>query len=181
MPPGARREFGFERLAGHDAAGWTTLREAVLAAATPPTPLEIYGSDSSPREVDRARENLEAAGLKGSVVFGVGDVLEMPPPASSGVMIANPPYGVRLGETNELAAFYPPLGNALKARYSGWRCYLFSGDPELARLIRLRASKRTPLFNGPLECRLYEYRMQEGSLRKPREGGAGQPDGKTPG
>ncbi len=181
MPPGARREFGFQRLAGHDAAGWATLREAVLAAATPPMPLEIYGSDSSPREVDRARENLEAAGLKGSVVFGVGDVLEMPPPASSGVMIANPPYGVRLGEANELAAFYPPLGNALKARYSGWRCYLFSGDPELAKLIRLRASKRTPLFNGPLECRLYEYRMQEGSLRKPREGGAGQPDGKTPG
>jgi putative N6-adenine-specific DNA methylase len=96
-------------------------------------------------------------------------------------MIANPPYGVRLGETNELAAFYPQLGNALKARYSGWRCYLFSGDPELAKLIRLRASKRTPLFNGPLECRLYEYRMQEGSLRKPREGDGGQAQDKAPG
>ncbi len=181
MPPGARREFGFQRLAGHDAAGWAALREAVLAAATPSSPLEIYGSDSSPREIERARDNLEAAGLMGSVVFGVGDVLEMPPPAASGVMIANPPYGVRLGETNELAAFYPQLGNTLKARYSGWRCYLFSGDPELAKLIRLHASKRTPLFNGPLECRLYEYRMQEGSLRKPREGDGGQAQDKAPG
>ena len=87
-------------------------------------------------------------------------------PAPAGVLIANPPYGVRLGDSSELAGFYPLLGNALKARYAGWRCYFLSADPDLAKLIRLHASRRTPLFNGPLECRLYEYRMQEGSLRK---------------
>ena len=81
-------------------------------------------------------------------------------------MIANPPYGERLGEDAALAEFYPKLGNTLKKYYSGRRCYLFSGDTRLPKLIRLSASKRTPLFNGPLECRLYEYRMVAGSNRK---------------
>jgi putative N6-adenine-specific DNA methylase len=81
-------------------------------------------------------------------------------------MVANPPYGARLGEDAALAEFYPKLGNTLKKYYSGWRCYLFSGDVRLPKLIHLAASKRTPLFNGPLECRLYEYRMVAGSNRK---------------
>jgi putative N6-adenine-specific DNA methylase len=172
IAPGVRRAFGFEKLSGHDAAGWSVLREAARAHAAQARPLEIFGSDRSGREVARARENLEAAGLTGSVIFAQGDVLETPPPASSGVMVANPPYGVRLGESGELAAFYPQLGNALKARFTGWRCYLFSADPDLPKLIRLKATRRTPLFNGPLECRLYEYRMQEGSLRRKPAGEA---------
>ena len=97
----------------------------------------------------------------------------VPAPASAGVLIANPPYGVRIGEATELAAFYPALGNAFKARYAGWRCYVFSADAELAKLIRLKPSRRTPLFNGPLECRLYEYRMIEGSLRRAKPGEPG--------
>ena len=171
IPPGAQRSFGFEKLAGHDAGRWAGVREAARARAGRTQALEIFGSDRSGRDIARARENLEAAGLKGSVIFAEGDVLETPPPAASGVMVANPPYGVRLGESGELAAFYPQLGNALKARYTGWRCYLFSADTELPKLIRLKATRRTPLFNGPLECRLYEYRMQEGSLRKPKPEG----------
>lgn len=171
IPPGARRAFGFEKLAGHDATRWAGVREAARARAASTRPLEIFGSDRSGRDIARARENLRAAGLEGSVIFAQGDVLETPPPAPSGVMVANPPYGVRLGESGELAAFYPQLGNALKARFAGWRCYLFSADTDLPRLIRLKATKRTPLFNGPLECRLYEYRMQEGSLRRQKPEG----------
>jgi len=166
IPPGARRNFGFEKLAGHDAARWASVRQSVLDQAQAPHPLDIYGSDLSGREVERTRENLEAAGLVGVVIAAPGDILEVPAPASSGVMVTNPPYGVRLGETSELAGFYPKLGNALKARFAGWRCYFLSADPDFVKLIRLSASKRTPLFNGPLECRLYEYKMQEGSARK---------------
>ena len=81
-------------------------------------------------------------------------------------MVCNPPYGVRIGEAEELAAFYPRLGDALKQRWSGWRCYLFSGDPALPKLIGLKAAKRTPLFNGALECRLFEYRMVAGYMRR---------------
>ena len=105
------------------------------------------------------------------------DLLERIPPAAEGVMVTNPPYGVRLGETEELADFYPRLGDALKQRWGGWRCYIFSADPALAKLIKLKATRRTPLFNGALECRLYEYRMVAGSNRpKEREGAERAPD-----
>jgi putative N6-adenine-specific DNA methylase len=83
-------------------------------------------------------------------------------------MVANPPYGERLGSPEELAAFYPKLGDALKKRFAGWRCYFFTADLRLPKLIRLQPSRRTPLFNGALECRLYEFAMVSGSHRGPR-------------
>jgi putative N6-adenine-specific DNA methylase len=85
------------------------------------------------------------------------------------VIVTNPPYGVRLGEQQELAEFYPKLGNVLKKQFSGWRVYLLSADMRLPKLIRLAASRRTPLFNGALECRLFEYKMVEGGMRKKLE------------
>src|SRR5205814_1056530 len=79
---------------------------------------------------------------------------------------ARPGTRARIGEEATLAEFYPKLGDTLKKYYAGWRCYLFSGDARLPKLIRLTASKRTPLYNGPLECRLYEYLVVAGSNRK---------------
>jgi putative N6-adenine-specific DNA methylase len=87
-------------------------------------------------------------------------------PAAEGVLVANPPYGVRLEEQERLAAFYPKLGDALKQHFAGWRCYFISADPQLPKLIGLKASKRTPLYNGALECRLFEFKMIAGSMRK---------------
>jgi putative N6-adenine-specific DNA methylase len=94
------------------------------------------------------------------------DVLEISAPAKEGIIVTNPPYGVRLGEQRELAELYPKLGDALKKKFSGWRAYILSADMRLPKLIRLAASKRTPLFNGPLECRLFEYRIVEGGMRR---------------
>jgi putative N6-adenine-specific DNA methylase len=169
IPPGfLRGSFGFERLKDHDATAWKALRKKEMDRASSPRPLEIFGSDISGRELRRAHANLEAAGLKGAVLLKQADVREVVAPAASGVLATNPPYGVRIGESMDLKAFYPELGNAFKARFAGWNCYVFSGDPELAKLIRLKATKRTPLFNGPIECRLYEYRMVAGSARKPK-------------
>ena len=89
------------------------------------------------------------------------------------VVVTNPPYGVRLSEEHELAELDPKLGTALKQRFSGWRAYIFTGDAHLPKLIRLSASKRTVLFNGALECRLLEYKLIAGSMRKakPAQGG----------
>ena len=93
------------------------------------------------------------------------DVLERAAPESEGVLVANPPYGERISSAEELAAFYPRLGDALKKRFPGWRCYIFTADLRLPKLIRLQPSKRTPLWNGALECRLYEFRIVSGSNR----------------
>jgi putative N6-adenine-specific DNA methylase len=166
IPPGGARAFGFERLAGFDSRTWEEVRDAALARAAAPRALPIHARDRYGDELKGARANLEAAGLSGCVEIKQADVLETSAPAERGVLVANPPYGVRLGEDKALAEFYPKLGDTLKKYYAGWRCYLFSGDTRLPKLIRLTASKRTPLYNGPLECRLYEYLIVAGSHRK---------------
>ena len=80
-------------------------------------------------------------------------------------MVSNPPYGERVSDDDELARFYPLLGSALKRHFAGWTCCLISADTRLPRMVRLTPSRRTPLFNGALECRLYEFRMVAGSNR----------------
>ncbi|MGB0129629.1 MAG: THUMP domain-containing protein [Rhodocyclaceae bacterium] len=166
IAPGAGRSFGFQQLADFDESLWrNVLREAEERRRSPGR-LEIYGSDLYGEQLKRARENLAAAGLAERVPLKQANILELtPPPGSSGVMIANPPYGARLGEKDALSALYPQIGDALKQRFAGWRCYFFSADKELPRLIGLRTSRRIPLFNGPLECRLYEYRMIQGTVK----------------
>jgi putative N6-adenine-specific DNA methylase len=166
IPPGHARAFGFERLAGFDHRRWNEVRDAALARRKPKERLPIFGRDRYGEELKKARLNLEAAGLADCVELKQADVLDTGAPAGAGVLLANPPYGARIGEETALADFYPKLGDTLKKYYAGWRCYLFSGDTRLPKLIGLAASRRTPLYNGPLECRLYEYRIVAGSNRR---------------
>ena len=153
------------------------IRQAAEARRQAPRPLPIHGSDILEAQERKSIVNLRSAGLDGCVTVSRTDMLELAAPAASGVLVANPPYGVRLSDMSELRDFYPRLGSALKAHWAGWRCYFFSGDPELPKGVRLKASKRTPLFNGAIECRLYEFAMVAGSARKPKgEGGAADAD-----
>ena len=165
IAPGLERKFGFFRLANFDAALWQKLLSEAESRRLPAEPQPIFGSDISPDQVERARQNLAAAGMHECVQLECADLLLRNPPAAEGVLVANPPYGVRLEEAERLAAFYPKLGDALKQRFAGWRCYFISADPQMPKLIGLKASKRTPLFNGALECRLLEYKMVSGQMR----------------
>ena len=158
-PPGGKRSFGFEKLAAFDSALWNRVKQGEPSAAAA---VQLYGSDNDPRVLKDARRNLAAAGIERWVKLEQADVLERDPPAHSGVMVMNPPYGERMGSADELARFYPKLGDALKRRFAGWRCYVFTADLRLPKLIRLAPSARTPLWNGALECRLYEFRMVAG-------------------
>ena len=80
-------------------------------------------------------------------------------------MIANLPYGERLSDQEELAAFYPQLGAALKRKFAGWTCHLLTADLRLPKLMRLTPGRKTPLFNGAIEGRLFEFAMVAGSNR----------------
>ena len=164
--PGRSRAFGFQNLARYNASTWERLLAKAQRDEKPVAPLPIYGSDLYGRTVDHARMNLRDAGLEGAVTLKQVNLLELSAPAPTGMLVTNPPYGVRLGEKEDLAQFYPQLGDTLKKRFAGWTAYILSGDPGLAKLIRLSASKRTVLFNGALECRLYEYRMVAGGNRR---------------
>jgi putative N6-adenine-specific DNA methylase len=166
IAPGLGRHFAFEKLKNFDARRWRELWQRTAARQKPKVPLPIYGSDLSGNVLKAARANFTAAGLPNVVSLKRANVLEISAPAKEGVIVTNPPYGVRLGEQQQLAEFYPKLGDLLKKQFSGWRVYLFSADMRLPKLIRLAVSKRTPLYNGALECRLFEYKMVEGGMRK---------------
>ncbi len=166
-PPGARRGFGFEKLKVFDLNLWEKIKNDERKAQTSSTKLQIFGSDNDPRVLNDARRNLAAAGVERWVKLEQADILERAAPAASGVMIANPPYGERIGSKEDLALFYPKLGDALKKNFTGWRCHFFTADLRMAKLIRLQPARRVPLYNGALECRLFEFGIVSGSHRRP--------------
>jgi putative N6-adenine-specific DNA methylase len=170
IAPGTNRTFGFEKLSDFDAAGWRALRDKVRERGRPVNALQIYGSDRSGNALELARENLHAAGIAGAVQLKQMSMLDASPPAAAGIMVMNPPYGERTGGEDELAAFYPRLGDVLKQRFAGWTAYIFTADLRLPKLIRLAASRRMPLYNGALECRLFKYELIAGSRRREKKG-----------
>ena len=125
----------------------------------------IFGSDVDHAAIAKAISNISAAQVNAFATIERADVLTRSAPASSGIVMANPPYGIRLSDQQRLAAFYPLLGDALKKRFAGWTGYLFSGDMRLPKLLGLKAAKRTPLYNGALDCRLFEIPLVTGSMR----------------
>ena len=165
--PGARRSFGFENLCAFDSRTWEAVKGEEKKKEKQ-ADLRLFGSDTDPKALNAARRNLAEAGIERWVQLERSDILERSAPAPGGVMVANPPYGERIGTAEELASFYPKLGDALKKKFAGWRCYFFTADLRLPKLIRLEPSARTPLWNGALECRLYEFEMVAGSRRKAR-------------
>lgn len=166
IQPGIARSFAFEKLKNFDAALWGKMREQAIAAQLPVKPLELYGSDLYGEALKAAWRNLEEAGLSECVELKQANILEISAPAEHGMLVANLPYGERMGELDELAELYPKLGDALKKKFGGWTAYLFTADKAILKLMRLSPSKRTPLFNGAIECRLLEYKIVSGSNRR---------------
>ena len=167
--PGLSREpgdFGFEQLKSFDAGLWRSLQREAAERRREATTLPLFGSDIDGDAVARTRQNLAGAGLDGLVTLEKTDLLTRSAPSEAGVLVANPPYGERLGSEEELADFYPALGNALKQRFAGWNCWFLSADTRLPKLIRLQTSRKIPLYNGPLECRLYNIEIVAGGNRR---------------
>ncbi len=165
IQPGIARRFAFEKLKNFDAAIWNTMRDQAIAAELPVKPLELYGSDLYGDALKTAWRNLDEAGLSECVELKQANILEISAPAQQGMLVANLPYGERMGELDELAELYPKLGDALKKKFGGWTAYLFTADKAILKLMRLSPSRRIPLFNGAIECRLLEYKIVAGSNR----------------
>lgn len=170
ISPGLGRNFAFEKLNNFDTNAWSSMREESESKQLPRTPQAIYGSDLFGEMLELAQENINAAGLTEAIHLNQANVIEVNPPTPEGILVTNPPYGVRLDEQDRLAEFYPKLGDVLKKKFSGWAAYIFTADLRLPKLIHLSTSRRTPLFNGALECRLFEYKMVEGGNRKEKAG-----------
>jgi putative N6-adenine-specific DNA methylase len=144
IAPGINRNFGFEKLINFDERQWRTLKNNAVSRRKSIRP-SIFGVDIDAAAIDNARDNLALAGLEDAVQLTRSNALDLSAPAPAGVIVANPPYGVRVGDPEKLAAFYPKLGDALKRIFAGWRACLLSAVSQLPKLIRLTAARRTPL------------------------------------
>ena len=161
--PGLARTFGFQKLSWFDGPAWQRIRQRARdRVRAAPTAISIVASDSDPRAMTQCRANAAAAGVAEWLQIEAADVLVRGAPAAAGIIVANPPYGVRLDNDAALAAMYPKLGDALKKRFAGWTACLFTGDLRLARLIGLKPSRKTPLYNGNIECRLFRFDIVAG-------------------
>jgi len=123
---------------------------------------QFYGYDYSQRTLEIAEENIAIAKIPEDVILleRQDATLVSPPDEAPGVVVTNPPYGTRLGEEDELEELYHQLGENLKSNFKGFRAYIFTSKPELRKKISLQTSKRTPMFNGAIECRLLRYELR---------------------
>ena len=174
IPPGARRSFAFEKFNGFQAAVWQDMKNAIKPL---PLPLEptIFGSDISGDMVEMTRHNLRIAGIMFDVPLKQIEAQEVKPPTEQpGILLTNPPYGERIGvrgdstvPVDEMSvSFYASLGTTLKQRFAGWTVFLFTADLSLPKLLRLKEARKTPFFNGALECRLFRFDMVAGYNRR---------------
>ena len=168
QPPGLKRTFGFQQLKSFDEMLWKKIETEAISKMKPIEFLEIYGSDMDLRAVRVARHNLKVAGLEEVAKVMQSDFIKLEPPRSEGVLVTNPPYGQRIGEDEDLKEVYPVWAKHMKESFGGWDTYFLTADLEMPKDMRLKPSKKTPLFNGALECRLFEIKMVAGSNRKPK-------------
>jgi putative N6-adenine-specific DNA methylase len=164
--PGLKRDFGFQHWKNFDQALYQQIKLGYQAQIKKSEFLRIYGSDKDLRAVRVAKKNLALAGFENAVQLVCKDFNQITAPLDEGVLVTNPPYGVRIGEDEELAGFYPLWATTLKNVFAGWRTYFLTSDLRMPKLMRLAPSKKTPLYNGALDCRLFEIKMVAGSNRK---------------
>ena len=195
IAPGLQRRFAFERLLPfRDQLGaWREMKAAAQAAVHAPA-VPVWAGDVSFRMTDFATRNAERAGVKHAIEFKTADALQRPAPADHGVLLMNPPYGERIapkgsgqgqgslghgragaqGEKFEGAAdageFYARLAAHWKKGYAGWTAWVLTPEAKLPSLMRLKESRRVPMWNGPIECRLFRFDMVAGSARKGPDG-----------
>ena len=174
IPPGARRRFAFEKFAGFEREAWAAMKAEIKPNPLPSEPT-IFGSDISGDMVEMTRHNLKIAGILFEVPLKQIEAQHVSPPtAEPGILLTNPPYGERIGVRGDSSmapddmavSFYSALGTTLKQRFAGWTVFLFTADLSLPKLLRLKEARKTPFFNGALECRLFRFDMVAGFNRR---------------
>jgi len=162
IAPGLMRDYyGFLGWAGHDQGLWQRLcaEAAARRAASAYPGGRIFGSDRDARAIEIARATAAQAGVGALVSFARRALAELQPPAASGLVLVNPPYGERLGEAEALKALYAELGTVLRERFDGWQAGVFTANPALGRELKIEARRRHRLYNGPLEAQLLRFEI----------------------
>ncbi|MEK7196668.1 MAG: class I SAM-dependent RNA methyltransferase [Nitrospirota bacterium] len=160
-----RNNFGFMHLKGFNELLWNDLRTRAKKEAKKTMDCRIIATDINKEAVEAAKKNAATAGVERLIEFDVCDYAETTVPEGKGIVILNPEYGERMGMIKELENVYKGIGNLFKQKCKGYTGYIFTGNPDLAKKVGLRAKQRIQFFNGAIECRLLEYELYEGSRK----------------
>jgi putative N6-adenine-specific DNA methylase len=166
--PGLLRDnYAFMHLIGYDSAVYNKEREVLEGQVRALPSLKIIASDLSKDAIKVAKINAAAAGVEDLIDFQVCDfeATHLPEEMNGAIVMFNPEYGERLGEEIELEKTYARMGDFLKNKCKGATGYIFTGNLELAKKIRLKPSRRIEFLNAKIDCRLLEYEMYDGTRR----------------
>ncbi len=154
--PGMDRRFAFERFPSHDAGAWAALVEKVRAQALPRPARSIRATDIHSGALGTARRNARRAGVLDQLTLERQDVTKPTgiPSEASGLLITNPPYGIRVGEDRELIPLYQALGALIRDRLPGWRAAVLLPDPRLEKALGLEVDDAFEVQNGGIRCQL---------------------------
>ena len=159
--PGLRRPFALEGWADFNRDLWKQEMQRAQGREQHQRQLPpIIGNEEDPNIAAQARSNVEAAGLGDCITICCGDFRELTFPQARGMVVCNPPYGVRIGERDDLEALYRDLGRTLKDQASGWDAWILSGNAEMTGALRMKASRRIPVSNGGIDCRWLHYQVR---------------------
>jgi 23S rRNA G2445 N2-methylase RlmL len=163
-----RMNYGFMHILGYNEEDFFTERRILKDQVIKNVDLKIVASDLSEDAVEVTRRNAKTAGVDTLIEFEVCDFELTPVPENGkGVVVFNPEYGERLGVHSKLELTYKRMGDFMKTKCKGYSGYIFTGNPDLAKKIGLKAAKKVEFYNGKLDCRLLEYELYDGSRRAP--------------
>jgi putative N6-adenine-specific DNA methylase len=160
ISPGTLRQgFAFQKLEGFKRDEWEKEVSACLSEEKDELPFKFFGFDINRDALKAATRNAAEAGVSDFIEFTRAPMETLQAPCEKGLLVVNPPYGERLGTKDELIETYKNLAHVFKTSFKGWECYVLSGDPDLSKAMHLKAERKFPVYNGPIECRVLKYRM----------------------
>jgi 23S rRNA G2445 N2-methylase RlmL len=161
-----RMNYGFMHVIGYDEEVFFAERRILKEQVVKNVDLQIIASDISEDAVEVSRRNAKTAGVDGIITFQVSDFADTDVPQDAGgVVVFNPEYGERLGVHSQLELTYKRIGDFMKQQCKGYTGYIFTGNPDLAKKIGLKAARKLEFYNGKLDCRMLEYELYTGSRR----------------
>ena len=160
-------EFSFENFADFDNKLWREVQDTVRSEKLEDPKAKVFASDISPKYIEMAKANALKARVEKFINFKQENFLDSKPPAPEGIMICNLPYGERIGSggIKDLKEFYSALGDHLKQNYSGWKVGFLTALDSPHKFIGLKPSRKIPIKNGSIECRLFIYELYKGSRK----------------